>query len=157
MDLEQMLKELADLRYTEQGYNGNTREYRVITTKYMDKVEDVIRKYMNRSPYIEQVNMLSAKVYAYEQIIAKSNFAPMLKDGNKQELEWISMKDKRPLQGEEVIITCKDGLSFETYVTTGAYDHDAGVFELDDEHTISVLYVIAWMPLPAPYKEEKHE
>ena len=155
MTLEELLHKLKNLKYTS-DLIGKKTEFSVLNNENFGLVENLIREYALDN-HDSEMGELKAKLYVYEQIIAKSNFAPMLKDGNKQELEWISMKDKRPLQGEEVIITCKDGLSFETYVTTGAYDHDAGVFELDDEHTISVLYVIAWMPLPTPYKENKNE
>jgi hypothetical protein len=42
-------------------------------------VEDVIKKHISESETLKNITLLETKVFVYEQIISKSNFAPMIK------------------------------------------------------------------------------
>ncbi len=58
--------------------SGSRSTFDVINKESFDRVEVLIRQYALDN-HDEQLGLLQAKVYAYEQIIANSNFAPMIK------------------------------------------------------------------------------
>ena len=41
-------------------------------------VEDVIKKHISESKTLKNITLLETKISVYEQIISKSNFAPMI-------------------------------------------------------------------------------
>ena len=64
---------------------------------------------------------------------------------------WISVKERLPEDGTWNIWTDGKNMSIERY-KADAEDHfwpPARIFELEE--------VVAWMPLPEPYKEDKTE
>ena len=77
MTLEELLYELKSLKYTSTVL-GSRSTFDVINKESFDRVEVLIRQYALDN-HDEQLGLLQAKVYAYEQIIANSNFAPMIK------------------------------------------------------------------------------
>lgn len=80
--MEKKLKELLDILFNKKvrkkSYgSSDTYETNIIDSDGKIIVEQAIRSFLldNRE---EHLGMLEAKVFMYEQIIAKSNFAPML-------------------------------------------------------------------------------
>ena len=75
--LDELLETLFKLKY---DWSSGSSSYRseVIHKEGKLVVEEVIRKYLLDN-HDEKTGVLEAKVFMYEQIISKSNFAPMLK------------------------------------------------------------------------------
>lgn len=69
-------------------------------------------------------------------------------------MEWISVKDRLPNADKEVLVWYR-GQSFNR----DYFSYEIG--ELDDqgqfwiEGDVRAMEVLAWMPLPEPYKESK--
>ena len=76
MTLDELLEQLKKLEYTWTGF-GEKNTSKVIAREGYDRVEQLIRQFALDN-HDEELGVLQAKVYAYEQIIANSNFAPML-------------------------------------------------------------------------------
>lgn len=73
MTLEELLNKLKNLTYrTRDGYEIN-----VINTVNFNHVEQLIRQYALDN-HDSEYGKLQGKLWAYEQIISKSNFAPMI-------------------------------------------------------------------------------
>ena len=82
MDLDNLIERLMNLRYSG---NEDKYDFNVIHAKHKDKVFNEIMswyKEQNTSneliEYKRKIAELEAKVYAYEKIIANSNFAPII-------------------------------------------------------------------------------
>lgn len=84
-----LMNELKSLTYTWWS-SGNSYHSKVINKDGVNQVEQVIRQFLldNRdSEFVEmkeKISTLEAKVFVYEQIISKSNFAPMLSEEKKE-------------------------------------------------------------------------
>lgn len=79
--LDALVSKLTSLKYEDKGYSGGTYQYDVISKKHTNTVKAAIVEWYDMyfsSEYARKIGELEAKVYAYEQIIANSNFAPML-------------------------------------------------------------------------------
>ncbi len=76
MTLEELLQKLKELKRPSDVF-GRTEYFPVINQKDFQDVEVLIRQYALDN-HDTEIGVLKAKVYAYEQIIANSNFAPML-------------------------------------------------------------------------------
>lgn len=76
MTLEELLLELKNLEYTS-DILGKPSKFPVIRQEHFNQVENLIRQYA-LDHHDEELGVLKAKVYTYEQIIANSNFAPMI-------------------------------------------------------------------------------
>lgn len=80
--LEALVSKLMSLKYEDKGYSGGTYQYPVISEKHIDMVKTAIVEWYDMyfgAEYASKIAELEAKVYAYEQIIANSNFAPVIK------------------------------------------------------------------------------
>ncbi|MFR5804610.1 MAG: DUF551 domain-containing protein [[Clostridium] symbiosum] len=88
----------------------------------------------------------SAAVYA----IAKANEGLDRRIGELEEqlkcYQWIPVEERLPEQGQEVIVSCQN--SNGDYVTHDEYDWDYCAWASDADD------IIAWMPLPEPYRPE---
>lgn len=76
-----LVSNLMSLKYEDTGYSGGTYQYDVISKKHRDRIKAAIVEWYDMyfgAEYGRKIGELEAKVYAYEQIIANSNFAPML-------------------------------------------------------------------------------
>lgn len=76
MELEELLQKLKDLKRPS-TILGETEYYPVIDRGHFNEVETLIRQFALDN-HDAEMGELKAKVYAYEQIIANSNFAPMI-------------------------------------------------------------------------------
>ena len=90
MDIDNLIKRLMSLTY--RSYKSNF-EFNVISEEHRDKVfdeikswskaQDVTQEIINKEYEIieakKKIAELEAKVYAYENIIANSNFAPIIR------------------------------------------------------------------------------
>ena len=76
-ELNALIKELCDTKVKRISYDGSVDNYDLISREGRNVLELVIKKHLldNRD---EKIGILKAKVYTYEQIISKSNFAPLL-------------------------------------------------------------------------------
>lgn len=63
----------------------------------------------------------------------------------RQQNRWIPVTEKLPDEGQAVLVTRTSRLG--NYVTNDEYDWDYCAWESDADD------IIAWMPLPEPYKE----
>lgn len=83
--MEKLLKELFDKKILRiSSYDKSSYEVHAIEEQGRNVIEQIIRKHFldNRD---EKLGVLEAKVFMYEQIISKSNFAPMLESKSDQE------------------------------------------------------------------------
>ena len=76
--ISQLMFELKSLTYNWRS-GSDSYNSKVINKEGVDRVEQVIRQFMLDN-HDGKLGQLEAKVFMYEQIIAKSNFAPMLAD-----------------------------------------------------------------------------
>lgn len=84
MSEEQIKKLMSDLLNATYYSNGDT--YHIIHTRngQAEKVESLLRKHL-LDCHDKELGELKAKVYAYEKIIANSNFAPFLQSKEDKE------------------------------------------------------------------------
>jgi len=75
--LNNFLKELFEKQIDYVGYDNRMSKTELIDKKSRVIVEQMLREFLlsNRD---EKQGVLEAKVFAYEQIISKSNFAPII-------------------------------------------------------------------------------
>ena len=76
MDIEKLMEDLKKLKRPTELL-GRTEYFPVIGAEYLPDVEMVIRQHL-LDEHDKEFGELKAKVYAYEKIIANSNFAPMI-------------------------------------------------------------------------------
>jgi hypothetical protein len=76
MDMKKLMKDLKNLKRPIESF-GRTEYLPVIGVDYLPDVERVIRQHL-LDEHDKEIGELKAKVYAYEQIIANSNFAPII-------------------------------------------------------------------------------
>jgi hypothetical protein len=76
MDIEKLMADLRNLKRPTELF-GRTDYLPVINADNLHDVEMVIRQHL-LDEHDKEMGMLKAKVYAYECIIANSNFAPMI-------------------------------------------------------------------------------
>lgn len=80
--LDTLISKLMNLKYESKSYTGSgTYKYDVIDKKNRDMVKSAVVEWYDMyfgSEYARKIGELEAKVYAYEKIIANSNFAPII-------------------------------------------------------------------------------
>ena len=81
MNIEKLMKDLKNLKRPIESF-GRTEYLPVIGVDYLPDVERVIRQHL-LDEHDKEIGELKAKVYAYEQIIANSNFAPIIIKGSE--------------------------------------------------------------------------
>lgn len=82
MDLDNLIERLMSLTYRNKN---DTYDFPIISDSYKDKVFNEIMSWYNAQNISNEITEckikiaeLEAKVYAYEKIIANSNFAPII-------------------------------------------------------------------------------
>lgn len=75
--ISEFLRELFRKQYSRKGYDNSHYQTEIISKDAQLIFEPMLRNFLldNRDA---ELGVLQAKVFMYEQIIAKSNFAPML-------------------------------------------------------------------------------
>lgn len=75
--IQELFENIFSLKYNWSGSSGDNYTSDVIRKEGRNNVENIIRSFLldNRD---EKLGTLEAKVFMYEQIISKSNFAPMI-------------------------------------------------------------------------------
>lgn len=75
--IEKLVKELCNKKVKYKSYDNSMSETTLIERNNETILEQIIRQHLldNRD---EKLGMLEAKVFMYEEMIAKSTFAPML-------------------------------------------------------------------------------
>jgi len=68
-----------------------------------------------------------------------------------QPMRWIPCSERLPRQGQEVICQCRANMIKVLKLDA------CGDWYQDAEHCYMSGFVIAWMPLPAPYEERREE
>jgi ABC-type taurine transport system substrate-binding protein len=81
MTIEELLQKLRELKRPS-TILGKTEYFPVIDSQHFHEVETLIRQFALDN-HDAELGTLKAKVYAYEQIIANSNFAPMIVEMKK--------------------------------------------------------------------------
>lgn len=82
--IKSLLNDIFEKTFVKSYSSGGTYNNHVVDKEARLIVEQIIRSHLadNRE---EKIGILEAKVFMYEQIISKSNFAPMLPTKNKEE------------------------------------------------------------------------
>lgn len=80
--IQEFLTQIKNYRYKSKDYNGGYSDSSLIYSEAFQVFEPMLRNFLlnNRD---EQMAILEAKVFMYEEIISKSNFAPMVSKVNK--------------------------------------------------------------------------
>ena len=88
MDIDNLIKRLMSLTYRNKN---DTYDFPIISDSYKDKVfNEIMSWYKDQNISNEiieckrKIAELEAKVYAYEKIIANSNFAPIIKNSDEK-------------------------------------------------------------------------
>lgn len=78
--IQELLDNIFSKKFTKK-YNHSDSSYSVFAVEEDARfmIEDIIRNFLKENRE-EALGTLEAKVFMYEQIIAKSNFGPMLKN-----------------------------------------------------------------------------
>ena len=88
MDLDNLIKRLMSLTYRDRG---DIYDLPIISDRHKDKVfAEIMSWYQTQNVSNEiieckrKIAELEAKVYAYEKIIANSNFAPIMRENSEE-------------------------------------------------------------------------
>ena len=88
MDIDNLIERLMSLTYRNKN---DTYDFPIISDSYKDKVFNEIMSWYNAQNISNEITEckikiaeLKAKVYAYEKIIANSNFAPIMRKNNDE-------------------------------------------------------------------------
>lgn len=94
--IEKLVKELCKKEITYKDYEGKNSSTNLVWRGNDTIVEQIVRQHLldNRD---EKLGVLEAKVFVYEEIIAKSTFAPMLVEKGE-----VIVKEPKPYQREMI-------------------------------------------------------
>lgn len=77
--VDDLLQELKSLEINKRGFDGSTYKCEVVSPSGFDLVENLIRGFFLEQ-YDSKIGEMQGKIFAYEEIIKKSNFAPFVED-----------------------------------------------------------------------------
>ena len=84
LDLDELCRRLFSATYRDKG---DSYDFSVISSRHEEKIKEIVKTWgAEQATEVEsskRIGELEAKVYAYEQIIANSNFKPMLVNNRK--------------------------------------------------------------------------
>lgn len=114
----------------------------------------------------EILNIIHKTIYQFFDVCDDSEEVPMsdkdklLLEVNKaicnnlkaleQEPKWIPVSKRLPTEGQKVLCQCQANIYEVLKLTVDGWYHDKN-------HCYMPGFVIAWMPLPEPYKAESEE
>ena len=131
MNIDKLYNDLINLQYEDKGYDSRPYKRKVINEGGQElfrvALADALSGQFNE--YEAEIAKLEAKVYAYEAIIANSNFKPVLESQDK-----VSQDD-----GSYIDTTDRDSahwiMKHRTYNSNKSY---TGIDESGEEHTVFV-------------------
>lgn len=77
--VDDLLQELKSLEINKRCFDGSTYKCEVVSPSGFDLVENLIRGFFLEQ-YDSKIGEMQGKIFAYEEIIKKSNFAPFVED-----------------------------------------------------------------------------
>lgn len=75
--VDELLQELKDLRVRKKSFDGSYYNIEVIDSDGFNMVENIIREFL-LDHHDGEIGEMQGKIFAYEEIIKKSNFAPFI-------------------------------------------------------------------------------
>lgn len=110
---------------------------------------------MNR-PYFKDVPYKMLKLEDVKTIISQfaEEYLPDTNVGNKN--GWVPCSEKLPTRYCHCLVTRRNEYEdgFDTGVREDTYVEIEGIWDWQSKHEGLIDEIIAWMPLPAPYKEK---
>ena len=93
MDIDNLIERLMNLTYRAYRDKDDITYFHIISNSHKEKVCDEIKSWYKAQKlsdeiieYKRKIAELEAKVYAYEKIIANSNFAPIIRELSIREI-----------------------------------------------------------------------
>ena len=116
---------------------------------FMDTIE--------KAPEVDPPTRVIAKLYVDEELLAKH-----IKEEYELVDGWTHILLDQPKDDQKVFVTVLDEKSGEKFTTVARFDAEnyPGDYSWWDElhdYALDGGEVIAWMPLPGPYREEKND
>lgn len=111
----------------------------LIEHAWRDKLDsrELIVEMIERAPTVKSIPT-QIPIDVYERLL-------------KQESKWIPVSERLPEESYYCLCCDDDG-----YITIGWFSKKHGYWIFDDDN-FSILVIVAWMPLPEPYKKEESE
>ena len=111
--------------------------------------------YIDRQAAIDAVNGMPDCPNGYSDTYDKGHIIAVLEDvPSVHPHRWIPVTEALPRDDEEVIVTCLDDSGDTPYSYTTVAWHYKDMWVCDN---MRCPFVIAWMPLPEPYKEGQND
>lgn len=82
--VDDLLEELKSLEINKRCFDGSTYKCEVVSPSGFDLVENLIRGFFLEQ-YDSKIGEMQGKIFAYEEIIKKSNFAPFVDNSQLRE------------------------------------------------------------------------
>ena len=83
--VDDLLQELKSLEINKRCFDGSTYKSEVVSPGGFDLVEKLIRGFF-LDQHDSKIGEMQGKIFAYEEIIKKSNFAPFVGDNHLQDI-----------------------------------------------------------------------
>lgn len=83
--VDDLLEELKSLEINKSCFDGSTYKSEVVSPSGFDLVEKLIRGFFLEQ-YDSEIGEMQGKIFAYEEIIKKSNFAPFVEDNHLKDI-----------------------------------------------------------------------
>ena len=136
---------------SEIGLHDNSEVARYGATFRQHEIIDIIEGMPSAQPYTEAELQ---KMQELEQAEIQKAYELGREEGQKEaqpEHRWIPCKTALPEKGQYVLCQCRVGIMDVLHLTD-----DNGWYK-DSTHIYMHGFVLAWMPLPEPYREEGTE
>ena len=117
--------------------------------KILEKLEEVENRLLNESGDIG-CTLGITNMYEYSKQIVQEVSEEFATDTNVGTNGWIPCSDRLPEEEADVLLSLR---SLDVY--TGFRANAEGCFYIDGDGYVEYENVIAWMPLPEPYKESE--
>lgn len=98
---------------------------------------------------LAEINDIWARVDKYNEDIKAKAYKKGYEQGKADAIKWIPVSERLPEMSEDILILLDDYKN----MSVGHYDITDGEWYAD----VPFYDVVAWMPLPKPYKEGKED